>query len=185
MLSNIVLIITLILLIIILVLLYFFSNDIRKNKFDIINRKGNTVKQQIFGSSDYGSGLNALNIDNGKLIFACRDSIMLIDKVGNYSTIPRAVIFDYVMYNGDTTKENRNGFCPLIANNIFIYKGMKSALVLNQSDYSNINEGFVEIISIDQGKVLERKYRLLSHAYNIFLYGIIISVILFSIFSLL
>ena len=36
-----------------------------------------------------------------------------------------------------------------------------------------------------QGKVLERKYRLLSHAYNIFLYGVIVSVILFSIFSLL
>lgn len=35
-----------------------------------------------------------------------------------------------------------------------------------------------------QGKILERKYRLLSHAYNIFLYGIIVSVILFSIFSL-
>jgi len=35
-----------------------------------------------------------------------------------------------------------------------------------------------------QGKVLERKYRLLSHAYNIFLYGIVVSVILFSVFSL-
>lgn len=132
------------------------SNDIRKNKFDIINRKGNTIKQQIFGSSDYGSGLNALNIYNGKIMFACRDSIMLIDKVGNYTTIPRAVIFDYVMNNGDTSKENRNGYDPLLAINTFLYKGMKSALVLNQRDYANSNIGFVEIVSIDQGKVLER-----------------------------
>ena len=132
------------------------SENIRSNKFNIINRKGNTVKQQRFGSSDYIAGLNALNIDNGKTMFATRDSIMMLNKSGNYTTIPRAVIFDYVMYNGDTTKENRNGFCPLIANNAFLYKGMKSALVLNQSDYAHSNTGFVEIISIDQGKVLER-----------------------------
>lgn len=132
------------------------SNDIRLNKFDIINRKGNTVKQQIFGSNEYVSGLNTLNIDNGKTMFACRDSIMLIDKVGNYTTIPRALIFDYVMYNGDTSKENRNGYDPLLANKTFLYKGLKSALVLNQRDYANSNIGFIEIVSIDQGKVLER-----------------------------
>lgn len=34
-----------------------------------------------------------------------------------------------------------------------------------------------------QGKVLDRKYRYLSYAYNTFLYGMIISVILFAIFS--
>jgi len=34
-----------------------------------------------------------------------------------------------------------------------------------------------------QGKVLDRKYRLLSYAYNIFLYGIVFSVILFAIFT--
>jgi outer membrane protein assembly factor BamB len=132
------------------------SNDIRLNKFDIINRKGNTVKQQIFGSNDYVSGLNTLNIDNGKIMFACRDSIMLIDKVGNYTTIPRTLIFDYVMYNGDTSKENRNGYDPLLANKTFLYKGLKSALVLYQRDYANSNIGFIEIVSIDQGKVLER-----------------------------
>jgi outer membrane protein assembly factor BamB len=132
------------------------SNDIRLNKFDIINRKGNTVKQQIFGSNDYVSGLNALNIDNGKLMFACRDSIMLIDKVGNYSTNSRVILYDYVSINGDWVKENRNGYSPILANNIFLYKGLKSALVLNQRDYANSNTGFVEIVSIDQGKVLER-----------------------------
>jgi hypothetical protein len=36
-----------------------------------------------------------------------------------------------------------------------------------------------------QGKVLERKYKLLSYAYNIFLYGIVFAVILFSVFSFL
>ena len=132
------------------------SNDIRLNKFDIINRKGNIVKQQIFGSNDYVSGLNALNIDNGKIMFACRDSIMLIDKVGNYSTTSRVILYDYVSISGDLVKENRNGYSPILANNIFLYKGLKSALVLNQRDYANSNIGFVEIVSIDQGKVLER-----------------------------
>jgi hypothetical protein len=36
-----------------------------------------------------------------------------------------------------------------------------------------------------QGKVLNRKYRYLSYSYNTFLYGIIISVILFAVFSFL
>lgn len=81
---------------------------------------------------------------------------MLIDKVGNYSTTPRVILYDYVSHNGDLVKENRNGYSPLLANNIFFYKGLKSALVLNQRDYANSNTGFVEIVSIDQGKVLER-----------------------------
>ena len=132
------------------------SEDIRSNKFNIINRKGNIVKQQIFGSSDYIAGLNALNIDNDKTMFATRDSIMIINKNGNYTSFYRAVIFDDVRYNRDTTKENRNGYSPILANNIFLYKGLKSALVLNQRDYANSNIGFVEIVSIDQGKVLER-----------------------------
>jgi hypothetical protein len=81
---------------------------------------------------------------------------MLIDKVGNYSTNSRVILYDYVSINGDWVKENRNGYSPILANNIFLYKGLKSALVLNQRDYANSNTGFVEIVSIDQGKVLER-----------------------------
>jgi DNA-binding beta-propeller fold protein YncE len=119
----------------------------------------NSAGKQIFkfdlSASTFGIGLNALSIGNS--FIAQRDSLLEIDSKGNYKAYDRSNLYNDVDYYGKNTIEQRNGYESLISNRTFSYKGDNNCIViLNQHDFANYENGFIEIFSLTNHKVVAR-----------------------------
>jgi hypothetical protein len=100
-------------------------------------------------------GLNSLLLNNTFIVQ--RDSLLEIDSKGNYKAYDRSNLYADVDYFGKNVIEQRNGYESLISNRAFSYKGDSNCIViLNQHDYANYENGFVEIYSLTSHKVMAR-----------------------------
>ena len=120
-----------------------------------INSEGKQIVKIDLPGSTFGMGVNSLSLDN--LFIVARDSLLEIDSKGGYKAYSRSNLYEDVDYFGKNVIEERNGYESLISNRAFSYKGDNNCVViLNQHDYANYENGFVEIYSLTNHKVMGR-----------------------------
>ncbi|MFM7671947.1 MAG: PQQ-binding-like beta-propeller repeat protein [Bacteroidota bacterium] len=117
---------------------------------------GKKIKSVNLEGSNGGNGLNFLSIDNEHVVLNSRTKTYLIGSDSKISTIDRSKSYIDSGYLS-TREEFRNGYNPLFANRtITLDNGKKGLVVLNQHDYANYKDGFLEIVSLDDFSVIER-----------------------------
>lgn len=120
-----------------------------------LNSAGKQIFKVDLSASSFGVGLNALSL--GSTFIALRDSLLEIDSKGNYKAYDRSNLYNDVDYFGKNIIEQRNGYESLISNRTFSYKGDdKCVIILNQHDFANYKNGFIEIFSLTSHKVIAR-----------------------------
>lgn len=126
------------------------------NYLTTINRFGKRIERvQVFSPFMDGS-LNSINLEKNKLVLSSCDSLMIIQPKAEIIKIDRAIPYRYINYNNDTVKSIRNSYHPLIGTSAFTHPEYgKCVVVLNQFD-GQADHGFVEIISIDRKKVVQK-----------------------------
>lgn len=126
------------------------------NYLTTINRFGKRIERRPVISPYLDGSLNSIKLGNDKLIISSSDSLMIIQPKDDIIKINRAVPYQYIDYKKDTVNSIRNSSHPLIGSSAFTHAEYgKCVMVLNQFDGQESN-GFVEIISLDQQKVVQR-----------------------------
>lgn len=120
-----------------------------------LDRFGKRLRSERFFSTQYSEGLNSLTIDH-KLIITTSDTMMIFQDGKPTVKIDRQIPYKYINYKNDTVTSIRNSYDPLIGTKAFNLEGFgKCIVVLNQRDASS-EKGFIEFISLDQQKVVQR-----------------------------
>jgi hypothetical protein len=138
-----------------------FFNDTYDAKFTAtrhlitLNKYGKQIASTDIPNCTYGVGVNSLLLNN--LLLVQRDSLIEIDNRGQYKAYSRANFYPTVDYLGKNVIEERNAYESLISNRTFSYKGDPNCVViLNQHDHANYENGFIEIYSLTDHRVVER-----------------------------
>lgn len=125
------------------------------NSLVTLNKFGKQIANTKMPKSNPGMGLNFLILDN--LFIVQRDSLLEINNQGQYKAYSRTNIYPTIDYLGKDVIEERNGYESLISNRVFSYKGDPNCvIILNQQDHANHTNGFIEIFSLTEHKVIER-----------------------------
>jgi outer membrane protein assembly factor BamB len=126
-----------------------------------IDLKGNIVKtKKINCNYSYYSdnGLNAISLTGSSIIMNTRNSLLISDGKDSLHSIDRTITYmrkDYFTNNMIT--DIRNGSDVLLGDKVFPFEDSKqTVVVLNQWDVVANGTGFIEIVSLDQEKVLKR-----------------------------
>jgi hypothetical protein len=120
-----------------------------------LNKYGKQIVATDIPNCTYGVGVNTLLLNN--LLLVQRDSLIEIDNRGHYKAYSRANFYPTVDYLGKNVMEERNAYESLISNRTFSYKGDSNCvIILNQHDHANYENGFIEIYSLTDHKVVER-----------------------------
>ena len=121
-----------------------------------LNAKGKCIHKDSTTVTESGLSLNNYCTKNNELILADHESLLVYEKNTLKATIDRK--FDGVnKYSFSNNTISRNFGEAILSNTTFPYKGGKNCImVLNQHDYANFDYGFIEIISLDSKKVIER-----------------------------
>lgn len=117
---------------------------------------GKELKKIPIEETTGGSGLNMLSLGDGNLLLNGRTHTYRIDGAGTIDPIDRSQ--PYLDTNYVRIETNyRNGFSPLFADRtITLANGKKAFVVMSQHDNGNYKFGFIEIVSIEDGAVLDR-----------------------------
>jgi outer membrane protein assembly factor BamB len=120
-----------------------------------LNKFGKEISKSKMPKSNSGMGINFLALDN--LFIVQRDSLLEINNQGQYKAYSRSNFYPTIDYLGKNVIEVRNGYESLISNRVFSYKGDPNCvIILNQQDHANYKNGFIEIFSLTEHKVIER-----------------------------
>ena len=126
-----------------------------------IDLKGNIVKtKKINCNYSYYSdnGLNAISLTGSSIIMNTRNSLLISEGKDSLHSIDRTITYmrkDYFTNNMIT--DIRNGSDVLLGDKVFPFEDSKqTVVVLNQWDVAANGTGFIEIVSLDQEKVLKR-----------------------------
>jgi outer membrane protein assembly factor BamB len=120
-----------------------------------LNNDGVQIAKVKLPTGSFGMGINTLLLNN--LFIVERDSLFEIDSRGLYKSYDRTNFYPDINYLGKNVMEQRNGFESLISNKTFTYKSDNNCVViLNQHDYANYENGFIEIYSLTEHKVMDR-----------------------------
>jgi outer membrane protein assembly factor BamB len=123
----------------------------------LMNQNGD-VKKIAETPKQYGSfGLNIFFNGPDEILFISYDKLYRLKNLKDIEIIDRQIFYERE-YSWTTEKtHHRNSNDALIAKKIFQYKNhSKCVLILNQYDRAYSDYGFIEIISLDENKVIER-----------------------------
>ena len=121
-----------------------------------LDRFGKRIHSERFFSTQYSEGLNNLRVDN-KLIITTSDTLMILQEGKPTVKIDRQVPYKYIDYKKDTIESIRNSYDPLLGTKAFQLKDHgTSVVVLNQRDAGTNKTAFIEFISLDEQKVVQR-----------------------------
>jgi hypothetical protein len=120
-----------------------------------LNNYGKQIAKTEIPSGSFGMGLNSVQLNNQFIVQ--RDSLLEMDSNGKFKAYDRSNLYPDVDYQGKNVVDERNGYESLISNRTFSYKGNTNCLIiLNQHDYAHYENGFIEIYSLTNHKVLDR-----------------------------
>lgn len=124
-----------------------------------IDLKGKIVKsERIINNLNDDNGLNSISLPNGSAIMNTRNSLLISDGKEIVKSIDRSITYlrkEY--YSNNMVMDSRNSRDVLLGNKVFPYEDSKqTVIVLNQWDVTDEETGFIEIVSLDQEKVLKR-----------------------------
>lgn len=126
-----------------------------------IDRKGSSTVLYS-GNLGNGFGLNALKLSSDQVIFPCTDSLAVFStKTNQIEWVDRSITYLNQFYYPNSEKveqiRSRNAADPLIAQELINYKGDTSCIVLlSQRDPANSDHGVLEIISLNDKKLIKR-----------------------------
>lgn len=121
-----------------------------------LDRFGKRINSHRFFSTQYSEGLNSLKIGQ-KLLITTSDTLMIFQEGKPTVQISRQVPYKYIDYKKDTIESIRNSYDPLIGTKPFTLGDHGTCVaVLNQRDVGTNNSGFIEFISLDKKKVIQR-----------------------------
>ena len=119
--------------------------------------QGQKLASRPVSELSWGSGLNALSIDGDHVLINGRTKTFQVDPSGSVREIDRSIPFPFKSGNNELVNGYRNGNDPLFAEGFIPLKnGKKGVVVMNQCDLGNTDVGFVEILSLEDGSVLDR-----------------------------
>jgi hypothetical protein len=125
------------------------------NHLITLNKFGRQISIATMPKSNFGMGVNVLALNN--LYIVQRDSLLEINNRGQYNAYSRTNFYPTVNYLGKDVIEERNAYESLISNRAFSYKeDPNCVIILNQHDNANYENGFIEIYSLTEHKVIER-----------------------------
>lgn len=124
-----------------------------------IDRKGKFIsKKYLYQSSNYPDDiLNKLTTEEKETIFTIGDSAFVIDNTNEVKAYNYAVKYmNKRSYRDDSTYDSRHYYESLVANKEFSYKNNnRCILILNQTDSKSWSNGFISILSLDNGQILD------------------------------
>jgi outer membrane protein assembly factor BamB len=119
--------------------------------------QGQKLASRPVSELSWGSGLNALSIDGDRVLINGRTKTFQVDPSGSVREIDRSIPIQFKSWNNELVNGYRNGNDPLFAEGFIPLKnGKKGVVVMNQCDLGNTDVGFVEILSLEDGSVLDR-----------------------------
>ena len=126
-----------------------------------IDLRGKIVKSEKLNSGyEYydASSLNAIPFSNGSAIMCTRNALLISDGKNNYKSIDRTIEYSRKDYFSEKMLTDiRNSRDATLGDKLFTYQGSeKTVIVLNQWDVTDEGTGFIELVSLDQEKVLKR-----------------------------
>ena len=134
------------------------SNGSYSSNLLSIDLHGKIVKSKKLNNNYCDNGLNAISLPNGTVIMNTRDTLLIIDGKENMKSIDRTITYMRKEYNSNNmVLDTRNSRDVLLADKVFPYGDSKqTVIVLNQWDVTEEGNGFIEIVSLDQEKVVKR-----------------------------
>jgi hypothetical protein len=134
----------------------FESEDYRLHVF-LISRTGELKEIFTFDNKIGACGLNMTTNGDNEILFTTTNKLYRLKNLKDIEVIDRSIqyVSEESWNKGQIT--NRNSYDPLMSTNTFPYKNHNNCIfVLNQYDDANDLYGFIEIISLDENKVIER-----------------------------
>lgn len=135
---------------------FYTSPDIQ-NEVIFYSLRGEKLKSVSLSESSWGSGLNALSIAADEVWVNSRTHTYKITDQGVITSIDRSQAYTYTGWNGKIEQDYRNGREPLFADHLIpLENGKKGVVVMNQYDSGRSSVGFLEILDLKAGTVLDR-----------------------------
>jgi outer membrane protein assembly factor BamB len=134
------------------------SNGSYSSNLLSIDLHGKIVKSKKLNNNYCDNGLNAISLPNGTVIMNTRDTLLINDGKENMKSIDRTNTYMRKEYNSNNmVLDTRNSRDVLLGDKVFPYGDSKqTVIVLNQWDVTEEGNGFIEIVSLDQEKVVKR-----------------------------
>ncbi len=122
--------------------------------YDIYGKK---IKSLPVSEDSYGSGLNALFIDQEHILLNGVTKSFLVNSKGEIQEIDRRTFYTGKDWDGQIKEIDRNWGEGLFSDQLIpLANGKKGVVVMNQHDQANFKNGFIEIISLEDRSVLTR-----------------------------
>jgi outer membrane protein assembly factor BamB len=128
-----------------------------KGHICLMNKKGEIRKITDLPEQSGPFGLNISFAGSDEILLTSHDKLFRLKNLKDIEIIDRQILYERE-YSWTTEKiHERNSNDALIADKIFKYKNHNQCiLILNQYDRAFSDFGYVEIVSLDQNKVIER-----------------------------
>lgn len=135
----------------------FYTSPNIQNEIIFYSLRGEKLKSVSLSESSWGGGLNVLSVADNEVLINSRTHTYKVTDQGLVTSMDRSLTYTYTGWDGKIEQEYRNGRDPLFADHLIALEGGKQGvIVLNQYDNGSSNVGFVEILALESGKVLDR-----------------------------
>jgi len=135
-----------------------YQNDYKyTGQIYLMNKKGEIKKIADTPEQSGQFGLNISFNGSDEILFTSYDKLYRLKNLKDIEIIDRQMMYEKE-YSWSTEKNHhRNSYDAQIANRIFKYKNhSKCIVILNQYDRAFSDYGYIEIVSLDENKVIER-----------------------------
>lgn len=133
------------------------GNNIVHAECAFYDRRGKQVRSVPVGEQTYGNGLNALQISSEEILLNGLTRSYLVKSNGEIKEIDRAIAYVGPDWEGKVEERRRNDANAVFGDRIItLPDGKHLAVVLNQHDHANYEQGFIEILSLEEGVVVGR-----------------------------
>jgi hypothetical protein len=115
------------------------------------------LRSIAISDESWNGGLNAYSINEDQILLNSQTKTYRIDFNGSLTEIDRSMPFKYTSWDNELVDGYRNSGNSLFADGFIPLSNNKKAIVvLNQQDNGDTNVGFLEILSVEDGRILDR-----------------------------
>jgi outer membrane protein assembly factor BamB len=133
------------------------ETDTVQHEISFYSLKGQKLKSIAISDESWNGGLNAYSINEDQILLNSRTKTYRIDFNGSLTEIDRSMPFKYTSWDNELVDGYRNSGNALFADGFIPLSNNKKAIVvLNQQDNGDTNVGFLEILSVEDGRILDR-----------------------------
>jgi hypothetical protein len=133
------------------------ETDTVRHEISFYSLKGQKLRSIAISDESWNGGLNAYSINEDQILLNSQTKTYRIDFNGSLTEIDRSMPFKYTSWDNELVDGYRNSGNSLFADGFIPLSNNKKAIVvLNQQDNGDTNVGFLEILSVEDGRILDR-----------------------------